>query len=253
MLKRYFKFKIQTEKFKENVVNVLKKYKGEKALFCGNKEGFKQLNKIYNFDKYFSELSFIPTDKMSCNTQILEESRDINNLYYKKFNVLIITEEDNPERIEYKIKDSLYLPNINTELLFNEKYRDTGRNMEYLLRYRLDKSLIKLKQRIKDKKVMFYGGGLFFKLINEYYDLSGLNIIGVADKKLCQKDGLFDVCGYKLYDPDDILNLKPEYIIITTRIVIKIANFVYEKYVKKTNIKILPLLQRSLFSMIFRG
>ena len=53
---------------------------------------------------------------------------------------------------------------------------------EYLKLIDFDSQYKKLIRKFKNKKILLYGGGKLFRLINERYDLSKLNIIGICDK-----------------------------------------------------------------------
>ena len=151
----------------------------------------------------------------------------------------------------YDILDALKKDNIDIKILFNENIVDSNINVEYLLKHNIESSIKRLEKISLNKKVLFYGSGLFFKLVNEYFDLSGINVIGVVDKHFSQVHKIKDVCGYKLYSPDDIIELNPDYIIVTTKRVIPIFEELYSKYLKNSDIKILPLLKKNIFSLLF--
>ena len=49
----------------------------------------------------------------------------------------------------------------------------------YLKKINFDKYIKKLIKKLAGKKAIIYGCGSFFCYINDNYDLSGLNIIGI--------------------------------------------------------------------------
>ena len=53
----------------------------------------------------------------------------------------------------------------------------------FLKRRNFKSRLKKLTQKLKNKKIVIYGAGQLFEEINRHYDLSGLNIIALADRK----------------------------------------------------------------------
>lgn len=88
----------------------------------------------------------------------------------------------------------------------------------YLLPPNFNKKLERIKKEIKDKSVIIYGAGELFNEINNNYDLSDFNIIGIYDRKY-RTQNITEDYGYqivpqkKLCDTDYILvtikNYKP--------------------------------------------
>jgi len=76
--------------------------------------------------------------------------------------------------------------------------------------------LPKLLKRLKNKKVVFYGAGVYLELIKKYFDLSSLNVIAISDKKFENMEES-EFLGYKTCSPDKIKDLNPDYVIITTK------------------------------------
>jgi len=83
--------------------------------------------------------------------------------------------------------------------------------IKFLKKKNFQKRIDKLAKKYTDKKIMIYGAGMGFVAVKENYDLSKLNIIGVADAKF-EDDGEF--MGYKTYDPDSFMNQKPDVVLI---------------------------------------
>ena len=62
-----------------------------------------------------------------------------------------------------------------------------------------------------------------------FYDLSGLNIIGVSDKRFENSDNSEkEFLGYKTIKPDDIKKVNPDYVLVATKFFINITKFIYE-------------------------
>ncbi|OGH95893.1 MAG: hypothetical protein A2039_03200 [Candidatus Melainabacteria bacterium GWA2_34_9] len=83
--------------------------------------------------------------------------------------------------------------------------------IEFLKKKNFQKRIDKLAKKYANKKVMIYGAGMGFLAVKENYDLSKLNIIGIADKKF-DNDGEF--MGYKTYTPDSFMSQKPDIVLI---------------------------------------
>lgn len=83
--------------------------------------------------------------------------------------------------------------------------------IEFLKKKNFQKRIDKLAKKYTDKKIVIYGAGMGFVAVKENYDLSKLNIIGIADMKF-DNDGEF--MGYKTYEPDSFMNQKPDVVLI---------------------------------------
>ena len=253
MLSKYFKYKTKTKEFIENTEKILSDIKNKNVVIYGDVGNFSALNKKYKFKELFNVVAFISPDKR----KKLPKKYGIKNLKENElekdmFDSVLITVENNPELIFNDLK-SEFGDDTDVKIMFSEKILDTAINLDYLLKYNFEKNLPKIIKKLKGKRVLFYGSGLFFKLINEYYDLSSLNAIGVVDKQFSQLDDCDEVCGYKLYNPEQILELNPDYILITTKRIIPIADILYSKYLKNTDIKIMPLVKKGFWATIKEG
>ena len=244
MQKRYFKFKLRSEEFVNTTTKMIDSLSNKKVIVFDNSKVFKSFDKVFNLSKKVKIIGFISSTK---------NFEELNKIAVKKgCDVIIVLSDHNPEVVMYGIKDFLENKEIPIYLVFSEKLRDTQINIEYLLKYNIEKSVDNLSKKLKNKKVLFYGGGLLFKLMHQYFDISSIGAIGVVDKKLSCLEELDNICGYKLYKPNDILKLNPDYIVITTKRHLETANDLYEDYLKHTNIKIIPLLNKSLM-MTLKG
>ncbi len=113
-----------------------------------------------------------------------------------------------------------------------------------------EKYLNKLKKKLKNKTSIIYGAGSFFKYINENYDLSDLNIIGISDMKFDENNEGNDFLGYKMIPKDKIVNYKPDYVLVTTLKYISIVEDFEINILNKTKIKVLPLAKLPILQLI---
>lgn len=75
-----------------------------------------------------------------------------------------------------------------------------------------EKRIEELSVKYKDKRIILYGAGYYFDTINEFFDLSKLNIIGLADIKFT---GETFYSGYKTFAPNQIVQEKPDAVLVT--------------------------------------
>ena len=118
--------------------------------------------------------------------------------------------------------------------------------LEYLKEKKFQKRLNSLSKKYKGKKILIYGAGSFFKAIKENYDLSWLDIVGITDKKY-NKGDLTEEYGYKAYSPQNMMEAKPETILIamfSPHLAIEFFNS--ELIPTHRKIKYEPLVKRSL-------
>ena len=120
----------------------------------------------------------------------------------------------------------------------------------HLENIKFEKNLDKLKKKLKNKTSIIYGTGSFFKYINENYDLSKLNIIGISDMKFNDNDEGKDFLGYKMVPKNKIVSYKPDYVIVATLKYISIVEDFELNILNKTKIKVLPLAKIPLLQLI---
>lgn len=96
-----------------------------------------------------------------------------------------------------------------------------------------EKQFISLKKKYKNKRIILYGASLYFRAIQKHYDLSGLNIIAIADVKFFNPNANIDV-GYKKISPFEIANLKPDIVLLTVYDDFNVEKYIQEELFKKT-------------------
>ncbi|NLF83438.1 MAG: hypothetical protein GX568_05595 [Candidatus Gastranaerophilales bacterium] len=83
---------------------------------------------------------------------------------------------------------------------------------EKLKEQNFDKRIDELAEKYRDKKILLYGAGSAFIAICQLYNLSRLNIIGIADIRFANQG---ECCGYKAFCPFDIHELSPDIVLVT--------------------------------------
>lgn len=108
----------------------------------------------------------------------------------------------------------------------NYKYcfiRDENSWLEYLNSINEQKYINKLSKNFKNKKILLYGAGLTAKVLLKNFDLSSMNIIGIADKKF-ESFREESFMGYKTYTPNEINNIDVDIILFTLKDFKRISN-----------------------------
>lgn len=252
MFSKYFKFKIKTDSFNDNLNDIVESFKDKKILVCADKKEFGFLDKKYKLSSLLNIVSIV-----FCNQKSYKEGKyykkikviDFNQIKYKQFDYVLITSE-NSINIFNKLTFDFGVDSENIQSLFVETIKDGRQNLEYALKYKFESYLKNLKKKLKNKKIMVYGAGLFFRLLCEYFDFSDLNIIGVVDKKYKNVDENKEFLGYKTFKPENIISENPDYLIIATKKFVPIFENLYFDYLDKTNIKIIPIIKKNIFSLL---
>ena len=91
---------------------------------------------------------------------------------------------------------------------------------------------------------------VFFDAIHKYYDLSKLNIIGIADKRFTGHEESQSYLGYKVYEPCELKELKPDYVLVATKFYIGIIEDLHYNLLKNTKIKIKPLVKKDFVTLL---
>ena len=97
---------------------------------------------------------------------------------------------------------------------------------------------------MKDKTIILYGAGTFFKVIYDHYDLSGLNIIGISDVKFEKHECDEEFCCYKKLSPQEMKDANPDYILVSTLKFVRIIENFYADLFEGAKIKIKPLINK---------
>lgn len=263
MLSKYFEIKTKSKKFDDDLLWSMGEIKGKKVLLYGAGEGFVELNKRYFFtevldivaiaDKKFETKSCCCCGDCNCENEekVFNGIRAIapEQILNEDYEVLLITNERPKAILKYIFKD-LKIENKDVRTVFNEDIEDESINLNYLYKMNFDKTLPKLVNKLKGKTVLLYGAGIFLELILKYFDMSGLNIIGVSDKRFENHDENEQWKDYKVYSPSEIRNLNPDYVLVATKFYINIIEDLYYNTLKGTKIKIKPLLKKPFMTLV---
>lgn len=120
---------------------------------------------------------------------------------------------------------------------------------KFLIRKNFKYRLKFLKNKLKDKKIVIYGAGILFEEINKYFNLQGLNIIAIADRRFNNEE-IEEFKGYKTISPSNIINLKPDCVIVSTLKYYDVVKSINKDCFDEKNIKIIPFLDISLIDKI---
>ena len=124
---------------------------------------------------------------------------------------------------------------------------------KYLKLNNVQKQLDNFAKKYKNKKIVIYGAGNYFQLINENYDLSQINIVGITDLKFASDKNL-NTTKYLPLAPNELKDY--DYDIIAMALIndLDIMSIVDDKILKGSpneNKPILPLISPTL-SYIFK-
>lgn len=122
--------------------------------------------------------------------------------------------------------------------------------LTYLEKINLEKHLKKLAKKTENKKIIIYGAGAFFQVINEHYDLSQFNIVAISDKKFENHKKNEKFLDYPVCGPAEIKELNPDYVLVATRWFVDIIDNLYCKFLSGTKIKVKPLIKKPLKELL---
>src|SRR5574344_1156950 len=180
MLSNYFLKKTAMKKFIDDLNWSIGEMKDKKVIIYGAGEGFE-----YLFDKFpFKAMNIVAIADMN-----FKEEGDFKGLraippteiVNQDYDVILVTNEFTNPIINY-LNNDLNILDKEIRTIFNETISEERNNFLYLENYNFKKHLEKLNKKLKGKKVVIYGAGIFFEAIHEFYDLSKLDIIGISDR-----------------------------------------------------------------------
>lgn len=252
MLSKYFEIKTKTKKFDDDLLWSMGEIKYKRVILYGAGEGFIELDKKYDFKNTLNIVAI--ADKKFENSSDNKEFYGIRTIKPSEipnedYDVILITNEAPKPILNYLFND-LNIENKDIRTVFNEEVPDEETNLNFLYQYKFDKTLPKLVKKLKNKTVMLYGGGVFLELIQKYFDLSNLNIVGVADKRFEKHQDSDTFMGYKVYAPSEITYVNPDYVIVSTKNYINIIEDLYYNTLKGSKIRIKPLVKKPFMTLV---
>ena len=256
MLSKYFQVKTKTKKFDDDLMWSMGEIKNRRVILYGAGEGFEKLNETYDFKNNLNIVA-IADKKFECNCngecECPKEFLGIkaiapSQIVHEDYDVILITNEYTKPILEYLYVD-LAIKDKDIRTVFNEEIKDEQTNLNYLYKQEFDKTLPKILKKLKNKKIIFYGAGVYLELIKKYFDISSLNVIAISDKKFNNTEET-EYLGYKTCSPDKIRELNPDYVIMTTKFYINLFEYLNDDLLKGTKIKIKPLVRKPFWTLV---
>lgn len=249
MLSDYFLVKTKTLKFQKDLDKLLNNLAGKKVVIYGAGEGFSYLLEKYPFKKL--KIVAIADKKFSEETKY-EKFKAIppEQIFYQDYDFILVTNEQSKSIFKY-ISKTLKIDAKKIKLIFNEDIPEERDAFFYIEQFNFAEHLEKLNKKLKNKKIIIYGAGIFFEAIKELYDLSQLDIIGISDRRFLEHKKGETFLGYTVYSPDEIKDVNPDYVLVATKFYINIIENLYYETLKGTKIKIKPLLKKP-FKVLFK-
>ena len=248
MLSKYFKIKTVSDEFKNNMNVLFEELKNKRVLLYGADESFIALNKKFDFKNKFNIIGIADLKFEKDDKNLFKGFKKVapKNIPNEEFDVVLVTNEQSAKIIKY-LKENMRLE-CDIKALFKEEIKDEQINLNYLYKHKFDKTLPKLIKDMKGKKVIFYGAGVFLELIKKYFDLSGLDVAGVCDKRFNKHAEGETFLGWRVFGVDEAAEFKPDYVLISTKMYIDLVRSLRLGALK--DIKMRPLLKKSVFTLI---
>ena len=251
MLSKYFEVKIASEAFKKNIDELIVELKNQKVLIYGAGVGFKALDKEYDLTKNLNivaiaDKKYEKEKKRSYKNIKAIAPQDINN---ENYDYILVTKECSCQEVNFLV-NQMDISSEKLKYLFVEEVKDETTNLRYLFQHKFHKTLPKLIKKLKNKTVVFYGAGVYLELIQKYFDISKINIVGISDKKYEIYKSESSFLGYKTLAPSEIKSVNPDYVLVSTKNYISIVEDLHYNILHGTKIKIKPLVKKSLLTLI---
>ena len=227
--------------------NIFEKLKGKRVLLYGAGEGFVALDKIYDFKSKLNvvgiaDLKFEKNTKKAFKGYKKVSPKSISD---EEFDAILVTNEGVKGIIKYLKEDLNLYCEIQT--LFVDDINDERANFYYLYKYKFDKTLPILIKNLKGKKVILYGAGKILEVIDKYFDLSGLDIIAIADARFKNHKEDETFLGRKVCDVDEIKTLNPDLVLISTKYYMELIHMLRTDTLR--DITVIPLIKKSFFTL----
>lgn len=251
VLSSYFRVKTADNGFIEKLNNIVSELSDKKILIYGAGEGFIALDRKYEFTKKLTitaiaDKKYETEDKIPYNN-IRTISPD--ELTTEEFDYILVTNEFSKPIVNF-LTNNLNIDIEKIKTIFEEDIKDERININYLYKLKFEKTLPQLKKRLKGKKIVFYGAGVYLKIIQKYFDLSELNIIGISDRKYELNKEEDSFLGYKTIAPSEIKDINPDFVVVATKNYIPIVEDLHYNILHGTNIKIKALVKKPLWTLI---
>ncbi len=97
-------------------------------------------------------------------------------------------------------------------------------------------------KKYKNKKILLYGAGAFFRETVKKHDLSALNITGISDRCF-ETSNEKEFLGYRVVKPSEINNTDFDVILVSTFNTVSTIEHL-ETITRNRNVRIMPLLEK---------
>ena len=253
MLSYYYNLKTQTPEFRNYVNSIMDSLLGKKVIIYGAGSSFFELNKQYDFCKNLNIICIADKKFKLTKSDGFQRIKTIppEEIKSEEFDYILVSNEYYEPIVDF-LHNDLSIENEKIKIILKQEIKDERKNLNYLHKHHFEKTLPKLVKRMKDKKIIIYGAGALFCVIDKYFDLSGFNILAVSDKKF-EYYKHSETVNYPICSPSDISERKPDCILVATKLYMDTAEYLYIGLLRNAKIKVLPLVQKSILFFLKEG
>lgn len=241
--------KIDSQIFNDYFTNLLKGFGNKKVLIYGAGYAFQELEKRFDLTKLnivaISDIKFTENGEYHGLKSIPPSAINDYNV-----DVILMTLIYPAKALEYLQNKLKINQNIEIKKTWDNLIPQENDFIEYLEKINFEKYLEKLIKKLKNKKIVIYGAGVFFQTIQGYYDLSKLNIVAVSDKKFKNHEADEKFLNYPVCAPAEIKNYSPSYVLIAVRYFLDVMEDLDENVLKGLKIRTLPLVKKPFWELI---
>ena len=249
MTTRYFDIKTATKKFEEDLLWTLGEIADKKVVLFGDIDVYNKLKDKFHLDNLnvvaYSDNNIGDGEKSANGFDCVQPEK----IYTLDFDVILVLSE-NPMKDKEFLSIDLNLGHKGIKFVFNTLLPEEFELCNYLERIKFNQNLDKLANKFYGKTVVIYGAGKLFDVINRYYDLSKLNIVGICDEKFenhYENDNYF---GYKVLNIEEVKSISPDCVLVATKEYIKVMEMLVYTLLKDTGILIKPLAKKSFIDVM---
>ena len=128
----------------------------------------------------------------------------------------------------------------------------------YLESTNFQERINKLAKKYKNKKIIIYGAGVLFQVICDNYDLSGLNIVAVSDKKFKKEEVFYtkEHHNYRAISPFLLEDMDFDLIIVANYNPLRLIKYLKTDMFYDTKITAVPFVKKGLresFKELFKN
>jgi len=164
--------------------------------------------------------------------EIIDGLRHFHNSLFDLFKTIIIYNQVLRDDYSYNLEQIFRILSFKQRLKFIFAYilvKISCKNYKYwFIRYKEEweeyfetvneqKYIETLSKKLKDKKILLYGAGLMAKVLLENYDFSGLDIVGICDKRFENAGSEDSFYNIKTFNPNELENIDFDVILFTLK------------------------------------